>query len=129
MLVGQKWDTAAQMAAHAVGALVADLPTEPLCLNLNVPNRSVEELLGWRRTTLATAAMRSMSRLDLVPKIGHDGAYHVRLNWGEAVTLPEDTDAGAVAAGYVSVTYLSRITPHDPGPFTAPERAFTRLFQ
>ncbi len=128
MLVGQKWETAAHVAAHAVGALAADLPSEAMCLNLNVPNVAVDELKGWRRTELAMLPGRSMTRLDLEPKIGHDGAYHVRLNWGAAVTLPEETDAGAVQAGYVSVSWLSRIMPIDPGHESVAEKALDALF-
>ena len=33
----------------------------------------------------------------------------MRMEWGDPIELPEHTDTGAVEAGYVSVTYLSRI--------------------
>jgi 5'-nucleotidase len=114
MLLGQRWDTAAHVAAHVVQALVADLPAEPLCLNLNVPNVDVAELRGWRRTTLAAQPGRSMARIELEPKIGHENSYRVNFHWGDAVELPADSDAGSVQRGYVSVTWLSRITPVQP---------------
>jgi len=79
-----------------------------------VPNVDVEDLKGWRRTSLAAQPGRSMARLELEPKIGHDNAFRVTFHWGEPVALPEETDAGAVQRGYVSVTWLSRILPLDP---------------
>ena len=43
---------------------------------------------------------------------GHEGAYDVNMQWGDPVDLPVDTDSGAVEAGYVSITALSRIADH-----------------
>jgi hypothetical protein len=51
-----------------------------------------------------------MSRATLEPKVGHEGAYHVRLVWGEERPQPEGTDAAAVLSGRISVSWLSRIT-------------------
>ncbi len=127
MLLGQRWDTAAAVAAKAVEALVANPPAEPQCLNLNVPNVELSELKGWRRTSLALQPGRSMVNIELEPKIGHDGTFHVRMHYGDAVELPEDTDAGAVQRGYVAVTWLSRITPVDPGADHHAERALEDL--
>jgi hypothetical protein len=64
-----------------------------------------------------------MVRLELEPKIGHDHAFRVKMNYGEAVRLPGHTDAGAVQDGYVSVTWLGRILPIDPGTDTHAEDA------
>ena len=128
MLLGQRWDTAAHVASHAVAALVANRPSEAQVLNLNVPNVPVEELRGWRRTSLATEPGRTMSNVVLEPKIGHDNAFHVRMDYGDPITLPEDTDAGAVQAGYVALTWLSRIMPMDPGADVHAEQALEALF-
>jgi 5'-nucleotidase len=114
MLADQKWDSAAEVAATVVKAHLANPPTEPIALNLNVPNLPVSAIKGWRRTTPATLPIRAMNQLVLEPKIGHDGAFKVNMQWGESNELPIDSDAGAVMAGYVSLTWLSRITPVDP---------------
>jgi hypothetical protein len=44
-----------------------------------------------------------------VPKPGHDNVFDVQMEWGDPQVLPDDTDSGAVEAGYVSITALSRI--------------------
>ena len=51
----QKWEGAAEVAAIAVGALVQDMPDEPLVLNINVPNRLAEDMVGWKRTDVGHA--------------------------------------------------------------------------
>ncbi|MGD9704462.1 MAG: 5'/3'-nucleotidase SurE [Acidimicrobiia bacterium] len=114
MLSNQLWDTAAAVAAQVVESVVATPLLEPAVLNINVPNLPVDQIRGWKRTTLATMPIRSMKLLELEPKIGHEDAYHVKLSWGEAMPLPLETDGGAVSAGYVSLTWLSRIHELDP---------------
>jgi 5'-nucleotidase len=54
-----------------------------------------------------------MAGATLVPMSGHEGAYSVQMNWGEALELPLDTDGGAVEAGYVAVSCLTRIQHED----------------
>ena len=128
MLRGMQWDTAAHVAAHAVEAFVRKPHREVHCLNINVPNVAVHELRGWRRTHLATEAGRSSSQINLEPKLGHENAFHVRMDWGQPLDLPGDTDAGAVQQGLVSVSWLSRILPLDPGVDDHAEQAFEQLF-
>jgi 5'-nucleotidase len=114
MLSNQLWDTAAAVAATVVESVVATPLVEPGVININVPNLPVDQIRGWKRTTLAAVPIRSMDLLELEPKIGHEDAYRVNLTWGDAVALPIETDAGAVSAGYVSLTWLSRIHELDP---------------
>jgi 5'-nucleotidase len=113
MLLGQRWETAAHVAGVAVEALIDDLPAEGACLNINVPNLPVEQLKGWRKTSLALTPTRSMAPIELEPKIGHKEAFRVNMSWGTPIAQPIESDAGAVQAGYVSMTWLSRITPVD----------------
>jgi 5'-nucleotidase len=47
-LGAQRWDDAATVAAAVVAALAAELPPTALALNLNVPNRAVADMGGWR---------------------------------------------------------------------------------
>ena len=129
MLLGMKWDTAAHIAAQAVAAIVENPPSQAQCLNINVPNLEIHELRGWRRTAMAHQPGRTSSQMVLEPKIGHDNAFHVRLDWGQPIEVPDDTDIGAVQRGYVSVTWLSPILPLDPGADDHAERAIDRLFR
>jgi 5'-nucleotidase len=114
MIAGQLWDSAGTIAATVASAILTHPPTEAVALNVNVPNLPLDAIRGWRYTTLAEVPIRSMSNLVLEPKIGHEGAYRVGLEWGEPIVLPEETDGGAVEAGFVALTYLSPITPVEP---------------
>jgi broad specificity polyphosphatase/5'/3'-nucleotidase SurE len=98
-------------------------------LNINVPNANVDELKGWRRTEMANQSGRTSSQVGLVPKIGHENAFNVTMNWGQPIELPEHTDIGAVQRGMVSVTWLSPIVPVDPGADNHAEHAIDRLFR
>ena len=109
MLLDQRWHTAAEVASVVVGALVADLPAEPVVLNVNVPNVEAAELRGWRHTEVGTLPQRAMAVATMEPMVGHEGAFSVRMAWGDVIELPETTDVGAVEAGDVSLTYLTRL--------------------
>ncbi len=126
MLEGQLWDSAAMVAGVVVGALVADLPTEPVVVNVNVPNLEVAEMKGWRRTIVGTVPPRAMAGAVLEPKLGHDNAFKVKMSWGEPVTLPIETDGGSVENGEVSITFLSRLSG-DELPMTDAEHALEAL--
>ncbi len=124
MLLGQKWESAAEVASVVVGGLIADFPKDPVVINLNVPNLAVAEMKGWRRTTVGMIPPRVMANAVLDPKEGHEGSYYVRMSWGDPVSLPVETDGGAVEAGEVSITYLNRLAEHDhEGAETTIERA------
>ena len=127
MLEGQLWESAATVAEAVVGALVADLPTEPVVVNVNVPNLPVTEMKGWRRTIVGTVPPRAMAGAVLEPKLGHDNAYKVKMSWGEAVMLPIETDGGAVENGEVSITFLSRLAGVDGPGQAAAEAALASL--
>jgi 5'-nucleotidase len=97
------------VAGSVVAAMVADLPTEPVVVNLNVPNVALDQVKGWRRTVVGTQPPRAMASAVLEPKHGHDGTFHVRMGWGEPVALPIETDGGAVEQDEVSITFLGRL--------------------
>jgi 5'-nucleotidase len=109
MLSGQHWDTAAEVAAAVVDAWAADRPADPVVLNVNVPNVALVDLHGWRRTEVAGLPPRTLAAAHLEPKVGHDGTFRVRMSWGDPLALPPSTDSGAVEAGLVSITMLSRL--------------------
>ncbi|MEM8708622.1 MAG: 5'/3'-nucleotidase SurE [Actinomycetota bacterium] len=129
-LVDQVWDGAAEVAALAVEALVADLPTEPIVLNINTPNRLAKDMEGWRRTAVGAAPPRGLAKAKLEPKVGAHDTFHVEMEWGDAIQIPESDDGGAVMAGYASLTWLGRLeglTPHHP-TMLATERAMDDFY-
>lgn len=109
MLIGQEWDTAAAVAAAFVEGLIANIPADPVVVNLNVPNVPLAEVKGWRHARVGLEPPRKVSKAVLEPKIGQKDAYTVGMQWGDALDLPPDSDGGLVEAGYVAVTYLSRL--------------------
>ena len=109
MLADQQWDAAAEVGVRVAQAILEDLPVDPVVINVNVPNRPLAAMEGWRRTEVALLPPRTLASAELTPKVGHDDAFDVRMEWGDPLQLPEDTDSGAVEAGFVAVTSLSRI--------------------
>lgn len=112
MLADQRWETAAEVAAQVTEALMADAPDPAVVVNVNVPNCEVDELGAWRYAEVGTIPPRSMASATLEPKQGHEDTFHVRMEWGDPVALPIETDGGAVEAGEIAVTVLSRFV-HD----------------
>ena len=127
MIRDQHWDAAAEVASAFVGALVTDLPAEPVVVNLNVPNLDVDQMRGWRHTTIGTVPPRAMANAWLEPIAGHDGAFHVRMTWGDEVSLPEGTDGGTVERDEVAVSYLSRIVAEAREDMAGSEAALDAL--
>lgn len=119
---GQTWDetverldfsAAAEVARTLVQALVDDLPDEAFVLNVNVPEATLDGLKGWKQTEVGVAPPRRLQKASLAPVEGDEGAFHVEMDWGEALHLDPNTDAGAVDDGFVSITNLSRLV-HEP---------------
>jgi 5'-nucleotidase len=127
MLVGQRWETAAHVASLVVAGVLAASPADPVVVNVNVPNLEVDALQGWRRTEVGTEPPRKVATADLEPKVGHDGAFHIRMTWGDAVELAPHTDGGAVERDLVSITYLTRLEATDRPDLGAAEAALSRM--
>jgi 5'-nucleotidase len=127
MLVGQQWDTAATVAAAFVEGLIADMPTEPVVVNINVPNLPLAEVRGWQHGRVGHEPPRKVSSAVLEPKEGHEGSFHVRMSWGDAIELPPDTDGGLVERDIVSVTYLSRLAAEPRNDMSAGEAQLSKL--
>jgi 5'-nucleotidase len=108
-LTRQQWHSAATVARSVVEGLLNDPPSDAVALNLNVPNCPVADMVGWRHTEIGNLPTRTLANSSLDPKPGHDNAFRVSFNWGEARKLPEHVDGGAVTAGYVSICDLSRV--------------------
>jgi 5'-nucleotidase len=113
MLAGQRWESAAAIAADVAAAMLLDRTDDVGVLNLNVPNLDVADIRGWSWTEVGQTPPRTMSKAELEPKLGHDGAYRVKLSWGDEQIQPDGTDTRAVQDDVISVSWLSRIVSLD----------------
>ena len=114
-IASQHWDSAATVAAVVAQSLLDDMPTEPVVVNINVPDLPVEQFGTWQYAQVGTAPPRSMARATLHPIPGHEEAYTVEMGWGDIVILDPQTDGGIVERNDVAITYLSRLE-HDDRP-------------
>jgi 5'-nucleotidase len=128
MLADQRWETAAAVAKTFVQALVDAPPREPVVANINVPNVDLAEIKGWRHTMVGQVPPRSVSKAELHPVSGHEGAFTVSMDWGEALELPADTDTGAIERNEISVSYLSRLDHQRRDDMRAADAALDGLF-
>jgi 5'-nucleotidase len=96
----QHWDTAEQVAAHALG-WVLSAPPRRRTLNVNVPDLPRDELRGFRQAPLATfgAVHARVARGE------GDDALVVRYEGTERSTEPE-SDAGLLAQGWATASLL-----------------------
>ena len=123
MLKGMHWDTAGAVASVVVGALAGHPVPAPLLVNLNVPNLELAEIDGWERTSIGRVPPRVIAEARLDPLEGRSGAYKVVMEWGDAVSLPEGTDGGAVERNRVSLTLLNHLLDVDTAPDCSAEEA------
>jgi len=134
---GQAWDDAvrsmsfdasASVAKAYVQAMIDDLPTEPVVVNINVPDLPLAEIKGWRHTAVGVLPPRTVTEARLEPMEGDEGAFRVVMDWGEKVNvLPEDTDGGSVEAGYVAISNLTRMVHENRADVAEAEAALTDL--
>lgn len=127
MLIGQKWQTAADVAAAFVDGFLANPPTSPVVVNINVPNVDVADIQGWKFGTVGHEPPRRMSTASLEAKEGYEGTFAVKMSWGEPVALPTDTDGGLVENGWVSVSYLSSLVHDERHDLDLAEKALDAL--
>lgn len=124
----QKWTTAATVARTFVEGLIADLPTEPVVVNVNVPNVELDELAGWTHTAVGQLPPRAMTMATLIERPDERDVFDVTMTSGDEIELPEDTDGGAIEHNLVSVSYLSRLTDESRDDTGKAEAALDGLF-
>jgi 5'-nucleotidase len=127
MIADQKWGTAAAVADVVVGALVADMPAEPVVINLNVPNLPLDRIAGWTEAEVGLVPPRSVSTAVLEPIVGHEDAYNVRMAWGDEAELPPGSDGEAIRNDRIAVTYVSRLVADRRPDLSAAEAALDGL--
>lgn len=102
-LNAQHFGTAARIVAELVQRIQAQPPTEPMLLNVNVPDRPWDELAG-----LAVTRLGKRHKAEPVVKTTNPRGQTVY--WvgaaGAAQDAGEGTDFHAVASGWVSITPL-----------------------
>ncbi len=122
------FEASASVTQAYVQALVDDMPSEPVVVNINVPDLPLDQIKGWRHTNVGLLPPRTVTEARLEPIAGDEGAFRVVMDWGEKVNvLPEDTDGGAVEAGYVSIANLTRMIHEDRTDVASAEAAVTTL--
>ncbi len=99
-----RFDTAAQVARDIVARYQTSMPSTPWLLNVNVPSVPYAELKGIRTTRLGKRHQAEPA----VKAINEKGEVEYRVGpVGKAADAGPDTDFGAIAEGYASVTPLS----------------------
>jgi 5'/3'-nucleotidase len=127
LILNQQWESAAECAKVMAQALVDDMPSETVIVNLNVPDLPIDEIKGWRHAEIGLQPPRSVATAELEPIEGRVGAFKVTMQWGEKLDLPSETDAGTVEEGFVSVSYLSRIEHEDRPDVAHADKALAAL--
>jgi 5'-nucleotidase len=127
MLLDQRWESAGAVAALVVAEVLSDLPRDPVLINVNVPNLPLDQIKGWRRTTVGVSPNRALFDAKLEPIVGLRDAFSVTMSWGDILDLPPESDGGAIRADEVSITYLSRMMSSDAPCAPAIEQMLTGL--
>jgi len=127
MIADQCWDTAATVAGEVVAAVLAATLDGPVVVNVNVPNLPLAQITGWRHAAVGLLPPRTVATGHLDPVAGKDGVFAVRMEWGDEVELPPDTDSGAIERDEVTVTYLSRLVAEPRPELGAVDTSLDRL--
>jgi 5'-nucleotidase len=127
MIDDQHWQTAADVASVVVGELVDALPPEPVVVNINVPNLPLEDIRGWRHATVGSTPPRAIAAATLEPVKGKDGLFNIRMEYGDPIIAPSDTDSGAIERDEVTITYLSRLVAEPRDDLAVIDKALDAL--
>ncbi|MGI9646334.1 MAG: 5'/3'-nucleotidase SurE [Ilumatobacteraceae bacterium] len=128
-IADQHWESAAAIGAAVTQALVDDLPSEPVVVNVNVPNIPLDEIVGWRHAEVGLLPPRAVATAALEPVPGHDDRYRVNMSWGTKVDLDPATDGGAVEHNHVAISYLSRLEHQERNDLAATDAALDAVLR
>lgn len=109
----QLWNSAAAVARDVAQNLLSDMPTEPVVINVNVPNRPLSGIAGARRTRIARESHRDGTNVSLIPHPDADDTFHATFTWGPSIEMPIETDVGAVTSGLVSISSVGYLCARD----------------
>jgi 5'-nucleotidase len=108
----QEWGAAAAIARVAASTVLSEFPTEPVAVNINVPNRSLAAMNGVRRAPIARHFGRNGVRSILTSSADDPNTYSADFAWGTPFADPDETDDGVVKRGYVAFSILSHLDDH-----------------
>jgi 5'-nucleotidase len=108
-MAGQHYETAARVALDVV-KMIRQRPTEPVLLNVNVPDIPFNALKGWTVTRLGKRHKAEPVVRMVTPR--NETVYWIGAA-GEAQDAGEETDFHAVANGLVSITPLQIDLTHN----------------
>jgi 5'-nucleotidase len=113
----QRWDIVSD-AAERIARWFASRSGPPILLNVNVPNRPLAETAGAK--LVPPGPWANLDRARFVVRSEDDGGWRVSAVLDKSLPYPDDeeTDAGAVLAGWVAV---SQIVPTGFGARPAPD--------
>lgn len=113
---GMIWDTAAMIAAKIVDGMIASPSETPTVINCNVPNKPLDELVGWELGKVGTAPPRKLVTGKLKPTDPDEEGERFRLSmdWGAAGDPAPGTDAYLVRNNTVSMTWLNHLKETTP---------------
>ncbi len=120
------WSTAAEIAAAAVEALLARPDAEPGVLNINVPDKPLDQIDRWAWTAVAQSPPQESAKARLEPRAGHTNSYRVEVDWGGKWNGEDGSDVAAIADGVLSATWVGRLAA-EPNDGSAIDTAFARL--
>ena len=113
------WDSSARIAAAVAEGLHSARLDRAALVNLNVPDLPLEEIKGIRTVALARHANLRVTGFTREPQA--DGGMLIRptIEWHEGAGDVE-TDTGALAAGYATITWLSPVEGEPAPPLDPP---------
>lgn len=127
-LAMQKWHVAADVAQRFVAAVLADLPSEPVVANVNVPNLELADIEGWQLAQVSPAPAAAMADAVLVPHDTDPDAFGVDVRWQRLPDVPPTSDTGLVWSRHVAVSYITRLVHHDRPDLAGAEHALSGMF-
>jgi 5'-nucleotidase len=127
MIADQRWESAAAVADVVVGALIADMPADPVVVNVNVPNLPLDRIGGWTEAEVGLVPPRAVATAVLEPIVGHEDAFNVRMAWGDEADLPPGSDGAVIRDDRIAITYLSRLVADRRSDLSATAAALDKL--
>ena len=103
--------TAARVSGRLINRMLEQPRTEPLCLNVNLPNLPESAIKGVRLTRQDTGRLVERFDCRVDPR---ERVYYWLAGINDRQDLDPDTDYAALEAGYISITPLHHDLTHYP---------------
>ena len=113
---GMVWETGAAVATEIVDAMITTPAPHPVVINCNVPNKPLDELVGWQVARVGGEPPRKLTTGTLVEaepdELGQ--VFHLSMDWGKAGEVLPGTDGYLVRNNTVAVTWLGDLAETTP---------------